>query len=266
MAATYTLWNKHMKKFFRNTEAALGMLLQPILWVLLFGVGMRAMIGGGGMIGDLGATFGGDYIAYMLPGIIIFTALSGAVAGGSNLLDERLRGIIMEYLAAPIPRYSILLSNALSTVTQGVLQSLLIVLIGLLLGSGLSPNPLGWLAGLGYLVLYGLGVAGLALSVAVTVNSTMGYHGLIALNLPLMFASNALYPLSAVPGWLATVARLNPTSYVIDAVRSLVYGISYPGQFNNWVSLAVVVAFAVFGMGLATFAFRRTVKRQGGAV
>lgn len=265
MAATLTLWHKHMTKFFRNPEAAFGMLLQPILWLLLFGVGMQAMFSTGGTAGAPPG-FGGAYIGFMLPGIIVFSALSGSVAGGANLLDERLRGIVKEYLVAPIPRYSVLLGNALSTVTQGLFQAAVIVLVGLLLGSGLSPNPLGWLAGLLVIALYGLGVAGLALAVAAQVGSSMGYHGLIALNLPLLFASNALYPLAAVPRWLAWIARLNPTTYAIDAVRGLVYGIQYEGQMSLWVSLVVVGGFAFLGMLLATLAFRGTVKRQGSAV
>src|SRR5690606_7972102 len=175
-----------MTKFFRSPEAAFGMLMQPILWVLLFGVGMQAMFRMGGAGTAMEQAFPGDYIGFMLPGIIAFSALSGAVSGGANLLDERLRGIVKEYLVAPIPRYSVLLGNALSTVTQGLFQAAVIVLVGLLLGSRLGPNPLGWLAGLLVIALYALGVAGLALAVAAKVGSTMGYHGLIALNLPLL--------------------------------------------------------------------------------
>lgn len=267
MTATLTLWHKHMTMFFRNPEAAFGMLLQPILWVLLFGVGMQAMFSLGEGDGlAIPANVGGDYVGFMLPGIIVFAALSGAISGGATLLDERLRGIVKEYLVAPIPRYSVLLGNALSTVTQGLFQAVVIVLVGVVLGSALNANPLGWLAGLLVIGLYGLGVAGLALTVAAKVNSTMGYHGLIALNLPLLFASNALYPLDAVPAWLAWIARLNPTTYAIDAVRGLMYGIQYDGQMSLWLSLAAVGAFAFLGMALATWAFQGTVKRQGGAV
>lgn len=266
MAAAFNLWHKHMKKFFRNREAALGMLLQPILWVALFGIGMQAMmqLGGGRAAG--GERFGGSYLGFMVPGIIAFSALSGAIAGGATLLDERLRGIVKEYLVAPIPRYSILLGNALSTVTKGLFQAVVIVVIGLAFGSRLGSSPLGWLGGLALITLYGLGVAGLALAVAARVQSTLGYHGLIALNLPLLFASNALYPADVLPGWMQVIVRLNPTTYVIDGVRRLMYGIVTPGQAGLGLSLAVTGAFALLGLGLAAFAFRRTVAQRGGAV
>ena len=266
MAAAVNLWHKHMKKFFRNREAAFGMLLQPILWVALFGIGMQAMMQMGGGMGGGGERFGGSYLGFMVPGIIAFSALSGAIAGGATLLDERLRGIVKEYLVAPIPRYSILLGNALSTVTKGLFQVVVIVAIGLAFGSRLGGSVPGWIGGLALITLYGLGVAGLALAVAAKVNSTLGYHGLIALNLPLLFASNALYPADVLPGWMQWVVRLNPTTYVIDGVRRMMYGIITPDQAGVWLSLGVVTAFALLGMGLAVLAFRGTVSQRGGAV
>jgi ABC-2 type transport system permease protein len=115
------------------------------------------------------------------------------------------------------------------------------------------------------IALYGLGIAGLALAVAARVNSTLGYHGLIALDLPLLFASNALYPLDILPGWMQWVARFNPTTYAIDALRWLVYGIRYEGQVNLWLSAVVVTGFALLGMLLAVRAFRNEIRQRGGA-
>jgi len=134
MHATATIWSKHMIKFFHNREELGGLLLQPILWVTLFGVGM------GALVGSVGGT---DYMSYMLPGILALTALGGAVGGGMSLLDERLRGILKEYLAAPIPRLSILLGNAASTVTKALFQAAVILVVGALMGAQITPNPLG---------------------------------------------------------------------------------------------------------------------------
>ncbi|MFM7678121.1 MAG: ABC transporter permease, partial [Roseiflexaceae bacterium] len=94
--ATYAIWLRHMRKFLRNREELGGLLIQPILWVGLFGVGMGRML----------ATQN-DYLSFMLPGILALTALGGAAGGGMMFLDERLRGIMREYMVAPIPRVSI---------------------------------------------------------------------------------------------------------------------------------------------------------------
>src|SRR5215211_1323658 len=137
MHATITIWSKHMTKFFQTREELGGLLLQPILWVALFGVGMGALVCSVG---------GSAYMSYMLQGILALTALGGAVGGGMSLLDERLRGILKEYLAAPIPRLSILLGNAASTVTKALFQAAVILLIGAFMGARVTTHPFGWLA------------------------------------------------------------------------------------------------------------------------
>ena len=153
----------------------------------------------------------------MLPGIIALTALGGAVTGGFTWLLERVRGIVKEYLVAPIPRLSILLGNALSTVTKALLQVLVIFVVGALVGAQLSFNQLYWLAGLLLISGYTLGFAGLALAFASKTDSTGAYHTIIFLfNLPLLFLSNALYPLDTLPIWMQIGAFFNPTTYVVD--------------------------------------------------
>jgi ABC-type multidrug transport system permease subunit len=126
---------------------------------------------------------------------VALTAVSAAISGGSSWLNERLMGIVKEYLVAPIPRLSILLGHALGIVTQVLLQSLIIFIIGILMGARLGGNPLGWI--LGFLLIggYGIGFSGLALAVASRTNSSGGYHMMIfLLQLPLLFWSNSLYP------------------------------------------------------------------------
>lgn len=251
MNATIAIWSKHMHKFFRNREELGGLLIQPILWVLLFGIGMGSMLGNTG--------FAGDYLSFMLPGILALTALGGAAGGGMSLLDERLRGILKEYLVAPIPRLSILLGNAASTATKALFQVAIILVLGALLGARVTPNPASWLALLVLVTLFTIGFAGIALAVAARSSSIMGYHGMLFLfNLPLLFASNALYPLMDVPGWLRTIALLNPTTYLIDALRGLAFG--GESTLPLALSFGVVVALALAGMALALSSFRRTVR------
>ena len=103
--------------------------------------------------------------------------------------------------------------------------------------------------------------AGIALAVAARSSSIMGYHGMIFLfNLPLLFASNALYPLANLPGWIRIIALANPTTYLIDALRALVFGsqamIAVP------VSWAVLIIFAILGMVLALRSFQEAVRSR----
>ena len=259
MTAALVLWRKHMLKLRVHPEEAFGMLLQPILWVVLFGVGMRSLIGQGIPGGDE------DYIAFIVPGIIALTALGGAIGGGTVWLDERIRGIVKEYLAAPIPRLSILAGNALSIVTKSLFQAILIFVIGVLMGARVELNPAGWLGGLVLVAGYALGFAGIALAVASKTNSPGAYHMLIfLLNLPLLFVSNALYPLSSLPTWMEIGARINPTSYVVDGIRQMVLknGADLAGgdTLALWLCFLVVAVFAVSGMALAYVVFKRSIR------
>ncbi|RRR75511.1 MAG: ABC transporter [Candidatus Viridilinea halotolerans] len=250
MHATYVIWHKHMIKFLRNREELIGLALQSVLWVVLFGVGMRGLVS---------EVEGSDYMSFILPGIIALSALAGAVGGGMVLLDERLRGILKEYLAAPIPRLSILLGSATSTATKALAQAAIMLIVGVLMGARLSLNPLGWLGALLLLALFAVGFSGLALGVAAISRSIAGYHGMIFLfNLPLLFASNALYPLAVLPTWMQFIVLLNPTTYLIDAVRVLAFGAS--PTLPMLLCVAVVALFAAVGTWFALSLFQRTVR------
>jgi len=256
MSAALTLWHKHMRKSFLHSEEIIGMLIQPVLWVLLFGVGMTRMMGST----DLGA--GGAYLTFMLPGIIALTALGGAVTGGFVWLLERVRGIVKEYLVAPIPRVSILLGNALSTVTKALLQVFVIFLVGALVGAELSFNPLYWVAGLLLISGYALGFAGLALAFASKTDSTGAYHTIIFLfNLPLLFLSNALYPLDTLPRWMQIGAFFNPTTYVVSGLRQTMLLTSTTQEsLALWLCFVAVALFAAIGTGVAYRAFYGVIK------
>jgi len=255
MSAALTLWNKHMRKSMTNPEEAIGMLIQPILWVVLFGIGMGSLIG----TTEPGAE--DSYITFMLPGIIALTALGGAIGGGTEWLNERLQGIVKEYLAAPIPRMSILFGNAFSAMTKSLLQAVVIMIVGIIIGAKLSSNPLGWLGGLLLVAGYGLGFSGIAIAVASKTDSPGGYHMLIfMLNLPLLFLSNALYPLQTMPTWMEIASRINPTTYVVTGMRMMTFGtndaLGTVDTIPLWLCFLVVAIFLAFGMVLGYRAFK----------
>jgi ABC-2 type transport system permease protein len=259
MSAALTLWNKHMRKSMTNPEEAIGMLIQPILWVVLFGIGMGSL---------LEATEPGaqdSYITFMLPGIIALTALGGAIGGGTEWLNERLQGIVKEYLAAPIPRMSILFGNALSAMTKSLMQAIVIMILGVIIGAKLSSSPLGWLGGLLLVAGYGLGFSGIAIAVASKTDTPGGYHMLIfMLNLPLLFLSNALYPLRTMPSWMEIAARFNPTTYVVTGLRIMTFGTSdTSGKVDTiplWLCFLVVAIFLASGMALGYRGFKSSLK------
>ena len=260
LGVAYTIWHKHMRKFLGNGEELFGLMIQPVLWVVLFGVGMKSLVG----TASVGR--GDNYIGFMLPGIVALSAMGGAIGGGMAWLDERIRGIVKEYLVAPIPRISILLGNAGSTVSKALVQVVVIFVVGVLMGAEPSSNPLGWLAGFSLVVGYSLGFSGLALMVASKTDDLMAYHAMIMLlNLPVLFLSNALYPMASMPGWMRVGALANPTTYLVDGVRQTVLaggGSAGADTLSLWLCFAVTTGFAVLGLAAAARAFATKTARS----
>ena len=252
--ASFAIWHKHMRKFLGNDEELFGLMIQPILWILLFGVGMRALVSGSS------AGMGVDYIGFMLPGIAALSAMGGAIGGGMAWLDERGRGIVREYLVAPIPRASILFGYVGSTLTKALFQALIIFAFGIFMGASATANPLGWLFGIVLLAGYAAGFSGIALAIASMTDNLMAYHAMIMLlNLPVLFLSNALYPLASMPGWMQIGALINPTSYLVDGMRQAVLGGT--AELPMWLCLVVTFGFAALGLVAASRAFAGKTRR-----
>ncbi len=254
VSGVYTLWLKHMYKFLHSRMEIVGTLFMPMLWMLIFGLCMDTVIRN---LKDLNITIG--YEAYITPGVMLLTGLTAAILGGTTLLMERLNGVIKEYLVAPVPRISILLGTMASGLTKALGQSLIVLVLGLVLDAALIFNPVAVLIGLVMLMLYSLGFVGIATAIASRSRSMEGYHSLIILlNLPVLFLSNALYPLEKLPGLLKVITFMNPTTYAVDAIRHLFYGTRL--EIGLAIDATVLVLFAAFGIGLGYRVFKQSIE------
>ncbi len=245
----WVIFTKHMRKFAGNSMEIGGTLGWPVLWVVSFGIGMESMVNP--------TTLGGasSYLAFITPGIIALTALSGAVNAGMVLLEEKIKGILKEYFVAPIPRMSILLASTASGLVKTLIQSVIILLLAMLLGAQISGGVLGLIGALVFLLLYVMAFVGFSNGMAVRSKSVGGYHMLLfVLNLPLLFLSSALYPLSTMPGWMRVIAYLNPTTYVVEGLRQTLYS---GGELPLWICLLVLTLFAVLCNWFGLRSFRR---------
>ena len=230
-------------------EELFGMLIQPVLWVLIFSKGMAGMM-------DSNVNRGG-YLSFMLPGIMALTALGGAIGGGFTWLSERNSGLVREYWVAPVPRWGILLGNILANITKSLLQTIAIVIVGLLAGSVFSTTIVGISGSILLLVGFSLGFGAIALAIASITTNEGAYHALIMLlNLPLLFLSNALYSLNTLPLWMQISARFNPASYLVDGIRQLM--MNSRGDFPLWMDFVVVFAFGLLFLIISVNTFKKS--------
>ncbi|MCY7276446.1 MAG: ABC transporter permease [Phormidesmis sp. CAN_BIN44] len=216
----------------RPSTLAAG-IIQPLMWLVLFGALFQNAPQG--LFGE-----SASYGQFLGAGIIVFTAFGGALNAGLPVMFDREFGFLNRLLVAPLAsRFSIVMASAIFITTLSLIQTAAIVVMSALLGSGL-PNAFGLaLVGLIVLMLV-LAVTALSLGLAFALP---GHIELIAVifvtNLPLLFASTALVPLSFMPKWLQVVATLNPLSYAIEPIR-------YVYLHSDW-NLGSVVVNAPWG-------------------
>ncbi len=217
----------------RRPSTLIAGIIQPLMWLILFGALFQNVPQG--LFGE-----SQNYGQFLGAGIIVFTAFAGALNAGLPVMFDREFGFLNRLLVAPLTsRFSIVLASATFIVTLSLLQSAIIIAAGAFLGAGL-PNILG-LATIALIVLMlVLGVTGLSLGLAFALPGHIELLAVIFVtNLPLLFASTALAPLSFMPSWLQVVASLNPLSYAIEPIRYL--------YLHNDFSFGSVVMAAPFG-------------------
>lgn len=199
----------------RRPSTLVAGIIQPLMWLILFGALFQNAPEG--LFEE-----SQNYLQFLGAGVIVFTAFAGALNAGLPVMFDREFGFLNRLLVAPLSsRFSIVLASAIYIVALSLIQTAVIMVAGTFMGAGLPG-----IAGLGaialILLLLILGVTGLSLGLAFALP---GHVELIAAifvtNLPLLFASTALAPLSFMPGWLQVVASLNPLSYAIEPIRYL---------------------------------------------
>lgn len=199
----------------RRPSTLIAGIIQPVMWLVLFGALFQNAPQG--LFGE-----STNYGQFLAAGVIVFTAFGGALNAGLPVMFDREFGFLNRLLVAPLAsRFSIVLASAIFIATLSMVQTAVIIAMSALLGAGL-PGLAGLSLVAGIVLLLVLGVTALSLGLAF---SLPGHIELIAVifvtNLPLLFASTALAPLSFMPRWLQFVATLNPLSYAIEPIRYL---------------------------------------------
>ena len=217
----------------RRPSTLIAGIVQPLMWLILFGALFQNVPAG--LFGE-----SQNYAQFLGAGVIVFTAFAGALNAGLPVMFDRVFGFLNRLLVAPLAsRFSIVVASAIFIVTLSFIQTIVIIAAGVFAGAGL-PGIGGLIAIASILFLLVIGVTGLSLGLAFALPGHIELLAVIFVtNLPLLFASTALAPLSFMPRWLQFVASLNPLSYAIEPIR-------YLYLHDDW-SLGSVVMEAPFG-------------------
>lgn len=236
---TFALTKRLYIQLKRRPSTLIAGIIQPFMWLILFGALFY-----NAPQGLLGNNI--SYGSFLAPGIIVFTAFSGALNAGLPIMFDREFGFLNRLLVAPLTtRFSIVAASTVYIISLTLIQTAVIIGASAFLGAGL-PNLISLIT-IGLIVfLIVLGITALSLGLAFALP---GHIELIAVifvtNLPLLFASTALAPLNFMAKWLQVVASLNPLTYAIEPIR-------YLYEHNDWNLASIVMETPFINFNFAT--------------
>jgi ABC-2 type transport system permease protein len=245
--SAFTLAEFELRKVRHDTSQIWLRSVQPALWLLVFGTVFSQI---------RGITTGPfSYLQFMTPGVLAQSVMFVAIFYGITVVWERDLGILNKLLSTPAPRSAIVLGKALSAGVRGIFQAIAVLALALIIQVHLSLNILTVLGVFAIVILFGMCFSSLSMSLAPVFHTRERMMGIgQAITMPLFFASNAIYPLSLMPGWLKAIAIVNPLSYVVDAMRALLVTGDFSSLPQDIFALVITTAALVT---LASLSFRK---------
>jgi ABC-2 type transport system permease protein len=244
----YTLWLREVKRYAREKTRLISSFVQPLLWLIIFGSGMR--FASTGLLGI-------NYQKFIFPGIVGQTLLFTSMFMGISVIWDREFGFLKEILVAPISRVSVFVGKMLGGSTDAVIQGSFVFLFSFLVTVHVGIDT--FLISLPIMLLITFGMVSIGLTLGSLMESLESF-GVIQtfVNLPLFFLSGALFPLSFFPQWLAWVSVADPLTYGVDALRTTILRQSWVPIYPFYYDILVLVIFDLTMILVGTLIFGRT--------
>jgi len=237
-----SLWWREIVRFYRNRARVLGVILSPIVFWLLLGLGFGTSL----RVGDAGSQ---HYLDYFFPGALIMIVLFTSIFAMMSVIEDRKEGFLLSVMVAPVHRTAIVLGKVLGGTTLAAIQGMLFLVFAPFVGIRLGFEQVAATALIVFLVSFALTALGFA--IAWPMDSNQAFHAVVNLFLiPLWLLSGALFPLSGASGWMRLLMRLNPLTYGVDALRVTLF----PGATSElplWTSIGVLAAFSLVVFAVA---------------
>jgi ABC-2 type transport system permease protein len=251
----YAIWYREQVRFFRDKGRWLGLVIQPLLYLVLVGVGIASSMTFRGPAGGANVS----YLTFMYPGIVGMSVLFTAIFSGVGIIWDREFGFLKEVLVAPVPRWAVAVGKSLGIATTVLLQAAILLILAPIAHVRLSVGSA--CAVLGVCALVGFALGSLGIAIASRMQSMEGFQFVMnVLVMPMFFLSGALYPLTGLPAWLNALAHIDPLTYGIDALRNVIYVSTQAArvlvQYNIGLDLSVVAALAALLVIVGAWAFQ----------
>jgi len=245
MSAIYILWLRQLKRYFRTRIRILSSLGQPVLFLVSLGFGF------GPLYQRAGA---GNYLQYLVPGIIVMGILFPSVFSGIEIIWDRQFGFLKETLVAPVSRFQIVLGRTLGGATTALFQGTIVLVICSIAGFRVANFFLLPVA-FGFMFLIALLGNAIGTAIGSVLDDVQGFQLIMNfLVTPLFFLSNALFPVDGLPALLKLLVHLNPLSYGIDGLRG---ALSQAFLFGPGIDLVILGGVTSVLLGVGSYLFSR---------
>jgi len=245
MSAIYILWLRQLKRYFRTRIRILSSLGQPVLFLVSLGFGF------GPLYQRAGA---GNYLQYLVPGVIAMGVLFPSVFSGIEIIWDRQFGFLKETLVAPVLRFQIVLGRTLGGATTALIQGTIVLVICSIAGFRVE-NFLLLPVAFGFMFLIALLGNSIGTAIGSVLDDVQGFQLIMNfLVTPLFFFSNALFPVDGLPAPLKLLVHLNPLSYGIDGLRG---ALSQAFLFGPGIDLVILGGVTAILLGVGSYLFSR---------
>lgn len=249
----FTLWWREIVRFYRQKSRVIGVLASPLVfWVVIgsgFGTSFRS---GAGQQ---------HYLDYFYPGALIMIVLFTSIFAMMSLIEDRKAGFLLSVLVAPVPRSAIVLGKVLGGTTLAAAQGMIFLVFAPFAGVHLTPLHILLVAFVVFLVSFALTALGFA--IAWPMDSTQAFHGIINLFLiPLWLLSGALFPMTGASGWIRALMYMNPLTYGVEALRTLLY----PGMEATFSLSSAIATLLLFSLVMFALAFLMANRRTRSSI
>ena len=211
MSTIYILWLRQIKRYLRSKPRVIGSLAQPLFFLLALGAGFGPVFSKAGQ---------GNYIEFLVPGIMSMTIIFTSVFSGMETIWDRQFGFLKETLVAPVSRFNIMIGRTLGGATIATLQGTIVLFLSMIVGF----HPVSWaLLPVVILIMFLSAVMFTALGTAIAskLDDMQGFQLIMNfIVMPLFFLSGAIFPLTKTT-ILGKIASFDPLSYTVDALRHL---------------------------------------------
>lgn len=238
------VWIRELIVFTREKSRVISSLMQPLLWIFVFGGGLGASVT---------SIPGGNYQRFILPGIVIMSTMFACVFYGMYIVWDKKLDVLKQVMVSPVSRWAIFSGKVLGGSTDALIQAALLLLLGVIVFHvPVRSVPIA----LGFLTIAAFGLTSLGLAIGSFFESPEGFQIIFSsVIFPMFLLSGATYPLENLPGWLSIATHVNPLTYAVDALRGFLVG---HHTFPLALSVGVITLFSAASLSVGLWAFSRT--------